>query len=457
MRTKNDLTEVQQNAITRLYENNATLLVAPTGSGKTVCLLTAIQELIDNEILKRVLIIAPLKVCHSAWSDECKKWDHLQLICCGVATENEKKRLSIINNDIYNVIVVNEENSKWLFNKNLHLNFDGFAIDETSKWTVSGGERFKALRHKVKIFKWRVGMTAQPVSENWTGLFAQILLLDDGRRLGKNKKKFLNSYFFSTDYAQRKWSLLPNGANRICKIIETIVHVMPNYKNALPPKNLSIIYITLDNESEKRYEELRKHRYVEMTADTITAVNSAVLVGKLEQIANGFSYIDNENNPSVQKFILHHSKKLEWVRKRVHNLISKNISVVVVYWYKCELDKLREIFPDALRMAGITQKKFFQNINKFQQKSGQIMLIHPSSCGHGVDGLQKNCCHQLWLAPCWSRDKWQQTQDRLWRQGQNQPVSIEVCIAKNTIDEIKLKSAEWKGNFHELFLKHLSN
>lgn len=458
MRKKNDLTDIQNTAISRMYEENATLLVAPTGAGKTVCLLTAIQELIDNQHLSRVLIIAPLKVCMSAWSNECNKWHHLQSLSCGVAIDTPIKRTAIINNKLLNVIIINEENSKWLFNNNLHLDFDGLAIDETSKWTVSGGERFKALRHKVKHFKWRVGLTAQPVGENWVGLFGQVMLLDDGKRLGRNKQNYLEKYFYSTDYMQRKWSLMPCGAQQISEKIETLVHVMPDYKASLPTKNLIIEYIDLPESVKTVYKTFKRDSFMQLESNTVTAPNAGALAGKLEQIANGFSYTDDDDSASDRQTITHHTKKIEWVAKRVADLSHDKKSVIVVYWYQADLEKLKILFPGALTLTSVSKTQFDETLKKWQSKEGhKVMLMHPASGGHGVDGLQVSCHHQLWLAPCWSRDKWQQTQDRLWRQGQKNTVSIEVCVARNTIDEVKLQCVEWKGNFHELFIEHLGS
>jgi len=451
---RSDLTDDQNAAIDRLYNFDETFLVAPTGAGKTAIVLTAISELIEAGELSRVLVIAPLKVCLTTWANEAQKWDHLDGWRISIAVGDPEERLSALNGPA-NIVVANEENVEWLLSWGHH--FDGLVIDETSRWSQIGGSRYKALRKVVKGFKWRVGMTAEPVSEDWVRLYGQLRLIDLGKSLGKSKDRYLRKHFYPTDWEQRNWEVLPGQVEKIAEKLAPIVHVMPDYKaDTLPAKRVTYVPITLPDEAFRRYTRMRIDSILNVEGETIKAGSRAVLSGKLEQIAAGFSYLDDPDGTGSgsRDWILHHFEKIDWAVPRARELLAAGDSVIIVYWYQAEREALREIFPHALEING-TPKQISAAMAKWKERPGQIMLLQPSSASHGVDGLQETCHWQLWLNPIWSKDKTNQCGDRLWRRGQQFPVDIEIAVAVGTVDEIKRNSVEIKGDHHELFLEHL--
>lgn len=459
---RSDLTDDQNAAIDRLYNFDETFLVAPTGAGKTAIVLTAISELIENGALSRVLIIAPLKVCLTTWANEAQKWDQLLGMQIGIATGDAIERRNIAMSNA-KIVVINEENVEWLLTTfsdpsgSIADIFDGLVIDETSRWSQIGGSRYKALRKVVKDFKWRVGMTAEPVSEDWVRLYGQLRLIDLGKSLGKSKDRYLRKHFYPTDWEQRNWEVLSGHAEHIAAKLKPIVHVMPDYKaDTLPEKRITYVPITLPAEAFRRYTRMRIDSILNVEGETIKAGSRAVLSGKLEQISAGFSYLDDEDGTGSgsRDWIVHHFEKLNWAGSRANEILDAGESVIIVYWYQAERESLREMFPSALEING-TPKQISDAMAKWKERTGQIMLLQPSSASHGVDGLQETCHRQLWLNPIWSKDRTNQCGDRLWRRGQRFPVDIEIAVAIGTVDEIKRNSVEIKGDHHELFLEHL--
>lgn len=470
-----DFTEDQQKAIDRLYNFDETFLVAPTGAGKTAILLTAISELIEAGVLSRVLIIAPLKVCLTTWTSEHEKWSHLKNLKITIATGAPGKRAEALQSSA-NVVVINEENVNWLFFDNrffcTDIGFDGIAIDETSRWSHTGGARFKTIRHKMKHFSWRVGMTAEPVSENWVKLFGQILLIDLGKALGRSRDRYQRRYFFPTDWEQHNWEVVPGRAEDIAERIAPLVHVMPDYKaETLPPKTVKYVPIQLEKEAFRRYSRMRIDSVLTVGSMgwpvKIKAGSRAVLSGKLEQIAAGFSYVAKNEAPKdffysskaeakkrAPRAVFHHSQKVDWACARAQEIADSGESVIVVYWFQWELEMLRARIPGVLELNG-SPASIRQTMKKWRKCPPDILLLQPSSASHGVDGLQYTCHRQLWLGPIWSRDRTNQAGDRLWRRGQNFEVEIEVAVAMGTVDEVKVASVENKSDHHELFLAHL--
>jgi hypothetical protein len=427
------LTDDQQGAIDRLYEHDATLLVAAMGSGKTTIALTALSELFNAGELQRVLIVAPLKVCNKVWRDEHSKWDHLQHLDVGVATGAEATRKAIVEAG-HQITVINFENLKWLFKQYGKQNlFDGLVIDELSKLKTSGGVAFKALRGQRKKFKWAVGMTGTPVSEDWQGLYGQMLIVDGGEALGTRKEQFLNRYFYPTDYNQYNWALRDGAVEAITARINGVVYSVGDYRDQLP----AIEYVTVNTAMPDTTADAYRSMCNSFVFNDIEAGNEAVKTGKLQQLAAGFIY-DGDG----ETITLDHCKYdalAGWVGLA---------PVIIVYTYQAQLDELLRRYPDA---ATIHEPNAVDDWNEGRLN---ILLMHPKSGGHGLN-LARGGCLMVWLSPNWSRDLWEQTNARLWRRGQTNTVRVVSLITAGTIEELVVQRVEDKAEFQRLFDEHI--
>ena len=166
------------------------------GLGKSVITLTAIFDLcLDQFLIGKVLVIAPLRVARDTWPSEIKKWDHLKGLTYSVAvgTEAERKAALMQQADVY---IINRENVDWLINKSgIPFDFDMIVIDELSSFKSYQAKRFKSLlkaRPKVKRI---VGLTGTPSSNGLMDLWAEFRVLDLGQRLGRYITHYRNAYF----------------------------------------------------------------------------------------------------------------------------------------------------------------------------------------------------------------------------------------------------------------------
>ena len=222
------LTNDQQAAIDRLYNHDETILVAGMGAGKTIIALSAMAELINEGILQKVLILAPLKVAKNVWQQEAQKWEHTKELsiefCTGTPVEREEQIRSFTRG----VMVINFDIMQWFFDtfKKNH-GFDGLLIDELSK-LKAGGKGFKRMRPHIDTFNWRVGLTGTPVNEDFEGLFYQVYATDNGKRLGRNKGMFLMQHFNQADWQGYSWELQPDGAERIVQLIADLIYTVPD-------------------------------------------------------------------------------------------------------------------------------------------------------------------------------------------------------------------------------------
>ncbi len=414
------------------------------GAGKTVISLAAIAELLAVGYLSRILVIAPKKVCDTVWATEHLKWDGCVHMTVATATGNEKQRHLAVTSHT-NILVINYENVIWFLNNyGTKHDCDGLVIDELSKLKRSSGAIFKRLRRRLAPFVWRVGMTGTPVAENYQGLYAQVLLLDDGKALGTNKADFLASYFYPLDYMRYNWDLLTGGAEAIAARIKDLVYTVPDYRKELPPIRYHEERVQLPKEARFIYDIMRRAMVVTLDgSNDIAAVNSAVQSGKLSQIASGFIY-DTESGEGHTL----HAAKLE---KLVDVLRRLPPPVIVVYWYANDLELLKEVTG----FLALGEAKHIDRALK-AWNGGELtgLLLHPRSAGHGLN-LAEGGSTMVWYGPQWSRDLWEQTNARIWRTGQTETVNVYTIIADDTTDDVMMARVENKAGFDKLLMKHL--
>ena len=407
--------DYQKYAIEYIKSHPITALFLDMGLGKTVTTLTAIRDLMyDAFEVKRVLVIAPLRVARDTWPDELRKWDHLKELTCSVVvgTVAERRRALQQDADIY---IVNRENLAWLY-ENSRLDFDMVVLDELSSFKNHQSKRFramKAMRPKVKRI---VGLTGTPSGNGLMDLWAEFRILDMGERLGRYISQYRNLYFKPdkrNGMVVYSYKPLPGAEEAIYHQIADITVSMKATDYLEMPELVSVAKeVRLSEKEKERYDELKKSLVLELPGGEVTSANAASLTLKLSQMANGAIYTDDN--------------KLEALEDLVESANGK--PVLVAYWFKHDKDRIRE------RMEA-RELKEPQDFADWNAGKIPVALIHPASAGHGLN-LQQGGSILIWFGLTWSLELYQQTNARLWRQGQqSRTVIIQHIVAKDTIDE----------------------
>ncbi|PAK18959.1 DEAD/DEAH box helicase [Megasphaera elsdenii] len=415
--------DYQKYAIEYIKSHPITALFLDMGLGKTVTTLTAIRDLMyDAFEVKRVLVVAPLRVARDTWPDELRKWNHLKELTCSVVvgTVAERRRALQQDADIY---IVNRENLAWLY-ENSRLDFDMVVLDELSSFKNHQSKRFramKAMRPKVKRI---VGLTGTPTGNGLMDLWAEFRILDMGERLGRYISQYRNLYFKPdkrNGMVVYSYKPLPGAEEAIYHQISDITVSMKATDYLEMPELVSVAKeVRLSETEKKRYDELKKSLVLELPGGEVTSANAASLTLKLSQMANGAIYTDDKNVVNI------HDRKLETLEDLVESANGK--SVLVAYWFKHDKDRIRE------RMEA-RELKEPQDFADWNAGKIPVALIHPASAGHGLN-LQQGGSILIWFGLTWSLELYQQTNARLWRQGQaDKTVIIQHIVAKNTIDE----------------------
>lgn len=394
------------------------------GLGKSVITLSAIFDLcLDSFLVCKVLVIAPLRVARDTWPAEINKWDHLKGLSYSVAVGTEKERIDALKKQS-TLYIINRENVDWLVHKSgIPFHFDMVVIDELSSFKSYGAKRFKSLLKVRPSVKRIVGLTGTPSSNGLMDLWAEFRILDLGQRLGRYISHYRNTYFKPDKRnAQIIFSYKPlQGAEEeIYKQISDITISMKSTDYLTMPEYVSNeVFVTLSEKEWKVYSDFKEEMVANLGDEEIDAVNAAVLSGKLLQMANGAVY-DSENKAHVI-----HEKKLDALEDLIEGANGK--PVLVAYWYKHDLERIKERFP-------VRQIQSSKDIENWNDGKIPIAVIHPASAGHGLN-LQSGGSTLIWFGLTWSLELYQQTNARLYRQGQKNTVIVHHIITKNTIDE----------------------
>lgn len=423
----------QEYAIRYIETHPISALLIDMGLGKTSITLTAIRNLLfDSFEVCKVLVIAPLRVAKNTWTDEIKKWEHLSTLTYSLIVGNENERLSALNEkaDIY---IINRENVDWLVNKSGYkFDFDMVVIDELSSFKNHQSKRFKSLMKVRPLVKRIVGLTGTPSSNGLMDLFAEFKILDMGKRLGYFIGQYRNTYFKPDKMngpIVYSYKPLPNAENAIYeKISDITVSMKANEYLKMPELLTSNYVVELSNSEKNQYDEMKKSLVLEITDGEITASNAASLSNKLCQLSNGAIYDDEQNIVEI------HDRKLEALEDIIESMNGKPL--LIAYWYRHDLERIKSRFS-------VREIKTSEDISDWNDGKIPVALIHPASARHGLN-LQSGGSTLVWFGLTWSLELYQQTNARLYRQGQKNTVVIQHIIAKGTIDEQILKALQRK-------------
>lgn len=433
--------DYQRYATDFIINNPISAVLLEMGLGKSVISLSAINELmLDYFDVSRTLVIAPLRVAISTWPEEIKKWEHLKYLSYSVVTGSEKERLDALNKPAH-IYIINRENVDWLITKSgFKWFFDMVVIDELSSFKSYQAKRFKSLlkvRPKVKRI---VGLTGTPSSNGLMDLWAEFRLLDMGERLGRYITYYRQNFFVPDKRNQQMiFSYKPkDGAEK--KIYSLISDITISMKSKdflkMPECVMNEVIVTLSDKEQKLYDSLKQDMVLSFEEKEIDAINAAALSSKLLQMASGAVYNDDKESIHI------HDRKLDALEDLIEGANGK--PVLVAYWFKHDLERIKKRFD-------VREIKTGKDITDWNEGKIPIAIIHPASAGHGLN-LQLGGSTLIWFSLTWSLELYQQTNARLYRQGQKDTVVIHHIVSKGTIDEDVMKALKAKDRIQDALI-----
>ena len=444
--------DYQRTAMQWIVDKPKCGLFLDMGLGKTVSTLTAIQQLIDDCEVSRVLVVAPKKVAETTWSTEAQKWEHLHDLKVVKVLGTEKQRCLALSQkaDVY---VTGRDNFVWLVGKyGGRLPFDTLVIDELTSFKSAKSERFKAMRIALPSVHRVIGLTGTPAPNGLIDLWAQMYCLDQGERLGRSVTKYREAYFET-----HRWNNIVvrcdvrKGCEEIIinKIADICLSMQAKDYLQLPDLITHTATVELTPKVREAYERFEREKVLEFKTEhgqepaNVLAQSAAGLMNKLAQFANGAVYDDSMQVHEV------HSEKLDRLAEIVE--AANGNSVLVFYQYKHDVTRI------AAKLKGYRVRAYQgeKDLNDWNAGQIDVLLAHPASTAYGLN-MQQGGHYIVWFGTGWNLEHYQQANARLHRQGQQHPVQVYKLICAGTVDEKASAALEGKKGVQQSLLDSLN-
>ena len=444
--------DYQRTAMQWIVDKPKCGLFLDMGLGKTVSTLTAIQQLIDDCEVSRVLVVAPKKVAETTWSTEAQKWEHLHDLKVVKVLGTEKQRCLALSQkaDVY---VTGRDNFVWLVGKyGGRLPFDTLVIDELTSFKSAKSERFKAMRIALPSVHRVIGLTGTPAPNGLIDLWAQMYCLDQGERLGRSVTKYREAYFET-----HRWNNIVvrcdvrKGCEEIIrnKIADICLSMQAKDYLQLPDLITHTATVELTPKVREAYERFEREKVLEFKTEhgqepaNVLAQSAAGLMNKLAQFANGAVYDDSMQVHEV------HSEKLDRLAEIVE--AANGNSVLVFYQYKHDVTRI------AAKLKGYRVRAYQgeKDLNDWNAGQIDVLLAHPASTAYGLN-MQQGGHYIVWFGTGWNLEHYQQANARLHRQGQQYPVQVYTLICAGTVDEKASAALEGKKGVQQSLLDSLN-
>jgi len=437
---RTNLHSFQKRALAFIRHKRKCALFLDMGLGKSVIALTAASDMLDEFLINKVLVIAPLRVSNTVWKQEAKKWEHLEHLNIAIATGSAKNRIQNLESSA-DIHVINRENVDWLV-RTQKWKWDMVIVDESSSFKSMKSKRFRALRKVTKYMKSVILLTGTPSPNGIVDLWSQIYLIDQGARIGKTMGNFRQRFLHPAGYMSYSWEPNEGADIEIQELIKDVCITMSSEDYLELPERINLNeYIDLPPDVREQYKELEKEFLLVLEEGDIEALSAATLGNKLLQMCNGAVY-DSEG---VAHTI--HDLKIKALKEIIED--NPNESFLVAYNYRSDHVRLSKAFPQ-----GVSLSREGVEIEEWNKGKIKLMFAHPASAGHGLN-LQKGGSSIVWFGLNWSLELYEQFNARLHRQGQDKPVKITHLIAKDGIDEKVMKALRGKAKTQRDLLEYL--
>lgn len=443
-----------------MLENSHCGLLLDPGLGKTSISLAGSKLLLAKKLVRRVLVVAPLRPVYEVWPQEISEWKDFNKLGLAILHGPKKDKVLRDLQPHHQIVLINPEGFAWLTSKAANMKLlgaDMLVVDESSKWKNSTSVRFKAVRRVLHLFKRRYILTGSPRPRNYLDLFGQIYLIDRGSTLGCYVTHYRNKFFYPTGYQMREWAILPEAPEEINRLVAPLVLRLDAKDHLKMPKDPIVTHnVTLPDKVQAEYDGIEDSLF--STLFTQPLVNSAAARAKCAQIANGSVYIDQPaENPFPAKHRAVkaiHTAKVEALAELYEELQGEPLLVSIGYHHDVVAIRKQLGYDVPVLDSSTTNRQAAQYVADWNAGKLPLLLGHPASMGHGLNMQKCNCRHVAFFDLPDDYDLYDQFFRRVWRQGNKAPfVMRHHFITRRTVDVAKMKNLNRKGTEQRDFLR----
>jgi len=438
MLVRSDIRDYQSRVNVHQLQNAASAAFVFMGAGKTVSTETTFLDLLDGFEVRRMLVVAPLRVARNVWSDELKEWEHLQHLSISTITGTVEERMKALRtpSDIH---TINVENLTWLegqyFQNGKQIRkwpWDLIVLDESQLFKSQASERWKAMARLRRYARRIILLTGTPIPNGLADMWAQAYLMDFGRRLGITEEAFRDRWFQPVQQDQHTlWVPKAHAQREIEDAMSDLTIALREEDHmSLPDVMTNYVKVRMSAKEQAQYEKLARDFLLELNGRVITAVNAGVAQGKLLQLANGAVY-DND-----RAWHTLHTHKLDAL---LELLESVRKPALVGYTFRHDLERIGKLLTKAGKNWSLLRSD--ASFEAWAAGQYEIGVLHPASAGHGLNSVYKSGAEDLiWFGMTNNLQHYLQLRGRLTgghrRAGKN--IVIHHIICEDTEDiEVK--------------------
>ena len=449
MLTPDLLHDYQKKAVNFQSTHPNSMLWLDMGLGKTVITLTSLSHLLKTGFLRGVIIVAPIRVIRLVWKQEAAKWQHTKGLTFSMVagTKDQRTRALLRPADIY---LLNYENLGWLaetlqtyfVKKDRPMPFNGIVWDEISKMKNSSTNRVKSFRKIADNFDWTTGLTGTPASNGYKDLHGQFLVVDKGQRLGTSKTAFRTRFYRKVG----PYKEVPfDDTESVIKglIGDITLEMSAEDYNPLPDLIVNNIELEMPDDLRSKYEQMEREFFLQLDSGAeVEVFNQASLTNKCLQFSNGAMY-PVAGMPLWEPI---HELKLDALEDILNE--ANGSPILCSYAYRSDAERIMKRFKtiDPINLTECKSEAALLNaMHRWKTGDCRLMIGHPASMGHGIDGLQKNGHILVWFGLNWSLDLYEQFNARVRRQGQGAPVMCHRILMRDTLDQAQALALDEKA------------
>jgi SNF2 family DNA or RNA helicase len=452
LRTKDDLRPYQVRGARFVLQKRYCALFIDMGLGKTIMVLSAIARLLRARKIKRVLIIAPLRVVYTVWRQEARIWKHTRALKFSVVHGTHQEKVRALQQPAH-IYLLNVDNIRWMdevFGKKNKLPFDMLVVDESSMFKKVKTVRFTVMRRRVIDFQRRVVMTGTPTPNGLHEIWPQLYMVDRGYHLGRRYTDFKDEYFSKGGYMGKKLIAMDDSLDRIVEATGPVVMRLDSKDWLELPELIEVpVWVDLPDEARRIYETLEEEMFIafEEAGTFVDNPHAAALRNRCAQICSGAIYAEHEET-RAQVWQPIHTAKLDAAEEIIDELQGE--APIVIYRFRHEATRLKRKFADYPLIGRDangrkpSETQIMGIIAQWNKRRVPGIIAHPASVGHGLN-LQHGGRHFIWHSMTESLELYLQMLKRLHRSGQKQSVINYLLLCRNTVDEVIYSDINFKN------------
>ena len=408
------------------------------GTGKTLSALWAADYLMKRGEVRRVLILCPLSIMHSAWmGDIGSSIIHRSAVVAHHAQST--RRIEMIQQD-YEIVIANYDGLNLIANEiNANGKFDLVIVDEANAYKNPSTRRWKALSSIIKPETYLWMMTGTPASQSPVDAYGLARLVNP-----TGVPKFQTAWRdkVMNKVTMFKWAAKPDARDKVFEALQPAIRFTKAQCLDLPPVITVTREVPMTPQQNKYYKMLKEQMLVRTAGETISSVNAGVAVNKLLQISCGAAYTDDkevvEFDAAPRLNVL--NEVLEETDRKViiFALFRSSIDTIVTYLTKHGFG-VGQIHGD------VTATKRGQIINDFQTTDTiRVLVMQPQATAHGITLTAADTV--VFFGPLMSVEQYVQCIARADRKGQDSDKVTVVHIESSPIEKKLFKAMSTKVN-----------